>query len=274
MATTFFPVPSASSHEQPPNGQQSPSQPLSSSSAYSLGTDSPVLPVEVDPAQNAKPAAHSPYGLMAADLDAFAAAAMSISSSLSLPTSLHSAASEALLAETEVSGQSPAWPAHLRAYSNDSARPTPSLAAAACGSNTTEFPTTPGAVEEDDEHDEAGDAAVEEAMRMRARRMSAPLLHSPHTPIHRSTRRERTQTLGGRVEVQGVEDNAANPGPRAGKLPVLGKMRKLGGRFLSLFGGKGAKGSSCTVDLDAPAELAVKKTRRTAVTKVEFESVS
>ena len=274
MATTFFPIPSASSHEQTSDTQQSTSQLPSSSSAYSLGTDSPVLPVEEDPTQNAHSAtSHSPYVLMAADLDAFAVAAMSTDSSLSLPTSLHSATSEALLAETEVSDQSPVWPVHSRAYSNDSAGPVPSLAAAACGSNTTTFPTTPCAVGNCNEYNDESDAAMEEAIRMRARRMSAPLLHSPHTPIHRSTRRERTQTLGGRVEVQRTGDNAPNPGPREGKLPVLGKMRKLGGRFLSLFGAKGAKASTCAMDLDVPAELAVKKTRRTAVTKVEFESV-
>ncbi|EPT04275.1 hypothetical protein FOMPIDRAFT_1058085 [Fomitopsis schrenkii] len=269
MATTFFPVPSTSSDEQFSDGQQA--QPLSSASAYSLGTDSPVLPTEVDPTQNAKPPTHSPYTLMAADLDAFAAAAASTGSSLSLPTSLHSAASEALLAEAQVSDKSPVWPGLLRSFSNESARPSPSLVVAACRSNTTEFPTTPG-VQDCEEYDEAGDAAVEEAIRMRARRMSAPLLHSPHTPKHRSAQRERTQTLSGRVDVQRAEDHIADSAARPGKLPVLGKMRKLGGRLLSLFGGKIAKPSSPAEDPNVPAEFAVRKTRRTAVTKVEFES--
>jgi len=276
MATTFFPVPTSSGHEHSlETHEEVASAPLTSPSAYSLGTDSPVLPADVGPIQGPQPPVNSPYTLMAADLDAFAAAATS--SSLSLPTSLHSALSEVLLADSDISERSPLPPPHFRAYSNESDVRGPSPVVAACGSNMTAFPRTPGADgEDDDEYDEAGDAAVEEAIRMRTRRMSAPLLHSPHTPVHRSTPRERRQTLSSRVEVQHVQDDASGTdgGHRPAKLPVLGKMRKLGGKFLSLFGGKNVKAPSPGVGIEGPTpELAVKKMRRTAVTKVEFESV-
>ncbi|KAH9937640.1 uncharacterized protein B0H18DRAFT_971548 [Fomitopsis serialis] len=251
MATTFFPVPTSSGHEHSSETHedvgQAASSPLTSPSAYSLGTDSPVLPADVGPIQNPQPPLNSPYTLMAGDLDAFAAAATS--SSLSLPTSLHSALSEVLLADSEISERSPLPPPHFRA---------PSLVVAAqCGNDMTAFPRTPGA-----------DGKMTTSMTRREtlpsrsdpdahRRMSAPLLHSPHTPVHRSTPRERRQTLSSRVEVQHVQDDpdGADGGHRPAKIPVFGKMRKLGGKFLSLFGGK--------IEEDA----------KTTVTKVEFESV-
>ncbi|KAH9835607.1 uncharacterized protein C8Q71DRAFT_87802 [Rhodofomes roseus] len=274
MATTFFPVSTSSGHESSSDAHEDArhgaSPPESSPPAYSLGTDSPVLPADVGCIQNPQPPINSPYTLMAADLDAFADAATS--SSLSLPTSLHSALSVALLAEAGISERSPLSPPHLRAHSEESGVRSPSLVLAACGS-TTEFPTTPGAAGDCVEDDDAGDAAVEEAIRMRTRRMSAPLLRSPHTPVHRSAPRERRQTLSSRVEVQRDEarDSAAGA-HRPAKLPVLGKMRKLGGKFLSLFGGKGARTSDPGLGVEGPTEFAVKRTRRTAVTKIEFES--
>ncbi|KZT74674.1 hypothetical protein DAEQUDRAFT_807016 [Daedalea quercina L-15889] len=279
MATTFFPVPTSSSHrdgqpsETREDVRQAASPSLSLPSAYSLGTDSPVLPAEAGPNQESQSPTHSPYTLMAADLDAFAAAATG--SSLSLPTSLHSAASDALLAEAEMDQSAAPPPARLRAYSGDSVGQSPSPVGAACGSNALEFPSTPKAARDHDEYDGNGDAAVEEAIRMRSRRMSAPLLHSPRTPVHNSVQRERSRTTSSRVEVQQAEDvsGAGSSGSsRPTKLPVLGKMRKLGGKFLSLFNSKGAKASGTGVVVDSPAELAVKKTRTTAVTKVEFES--
>ncbi|KZT06906.1 uncharacterized protein LAESUDRAFT_142529 [Laetiporus sulphureus 93-53] len=249
-----------------------PSHP-SSVSAYSFA-DSPVLPPEAD-------SGHSPHVLVhkqpsprtSADLDAFAraaaAAASAMSSTLSLPASIHSAV--VCEAERVIIARKACASPHMRAYTSDSDAPSLALAVNACATTSDghghRYDDSEPTPEAEAENEDPVDLEGAKIMKARIRRQSAPLPHSPHTPLPRVTRTISSPVDVGPPPEQGVREGAGRDRPM--KLLVFGRMRKLGGRIVSLFGGKGAE-KERRGSLDGSAKLGVQRTTTTAVTEVGY----
>ncbi|KAH9946667.1 hypothetical protein B0H21DRAFT_742583 [Amylocystis lapponica] len=236
-ATNFYPVPDAELEDQ--------LTPSISSSSYSHYTDSPVLPAEGGPGRSASPVPQitvRPFSPTSADLDAFAlaagAATVASQSSLSIPTSFRSVSASASMSAYASACET------SRAQTHESA--VASLAVAtACASMDT--------VDRCHYGYQCNCGFDPDVSPIQGREPIAP---SPLT---------RARTVSSRVDV-GVRAGALAKGERPARSLMLGKMRKLGGRIKNLLK---------TGRMSSPSgELGVKTTTTTAVTAVEYQSVS
>lgn len=290
MASTFFPVPSIlSAHgiRQTPMNHSATSHSVSSSlpSTYSFA-DSPVLPTDANTGLSPSPhppltaplAIPGPYlSPTSTDLDAFAraaaAAASATSSSLSLPS----------IGPSNVGPDESCdeVPLRGRAYTAGSGAPSPALAVTECSSpeptpSESDEPPAFSAQRRDRDPTCLPRIMATDSIQgtARARRRSEPAFSAPYDPVIPVI---SDRTISSRVDVG--HDQALRTGgfdrERPVKLLVFGRMKRIGGKILSLLSGGKASGGKATGGRQKSVESDLGGVRRmttTSVTKVEYKS--